>query len=109
MLSSLVGPVDVPAAAVLIAFFIGCGIVATTFLTVYSSKQEITNKFELAKMAQAAETQIKLEAYKRDADKDMARLTSQREIEFKRIESGMVDLKVANNKPDPVRYDDDRG
>ena len=98
MLSWFVGNVDVPAAAVLIAIVIGSGIAFSTAYAIYQSKQEISNKFELAKMAKEAETAVKMEEIKQARDKYLAQLTSQREIEFKRIESGMVDLKVANNR-----------
>lgn len=109
MLSWFVGNVDVPAAAVLVAIVIGFGIGFSTFIAVYKSRQEVNNQFQLAKMAKEAETSVKMEELKQARDKYLAQLTSQREIEFKRIESGMVDLKVASSKPDPVRYDDDRG
>jgi len=91
MLSTFVGSVDVPAAGVLIAMFIACAIVATTFLTVFTTKQETTNKFELAKLAQAAETSIKMEAIRSENQKELTKLAGMRDIEFKRIEHGMVD------------------
>ena len=95
MLSWLVGNVDVPAAGVLIAMFVAMAIVATTFLTLYSSKQETANKFELAKMAQSAGTARQDQLDRLQHEKDLAQIAMKREVEIKRIDSGLVDLKVA--------------
>lgn len=98
MLSSLVGNVDVPAAGVLIAMFVAMAIVATTFLTLYSSKQETANKFELAKMAQDAERQVSLARENREHEKDLAKIAANREVEIRRIDSGMIDLQTAQQR-----------
>lgn len=91
MLSWFVGQVDVPAAAVLVAIVIGTGIGFASFIVVYKSKQEVHNKFELAKMAQQAETQIKLQDSKLNQETALAKIAANREVEVRRIDTGMLE------------------
>lgn len=98
MLSAFVGVVDVPAAGVLIAMFVAAAIVATTFLTLYSSKQETANKFELAKMAQSASIAQQDQANRLEHEKELAKIAANREIEVRRIDTGMLDLQTAQQR-----------
>lgn len=66
MLSWIVGNVDVPAAAVLVAF-IGCvAIVSTAVITKYKSAAAEDHEFELNKMRIESETQRALYAAETD-------------------------------------------
>lgn len=86
MLSWIVGNVDVPAAAVLIAFFIGLGIVVTTFLTTHKSKDD--RDLERLKLQNDAEVQKRRDDQAHESA--LAKIASNREIEFKRVDANMI-------------------
>lgn len=98
MLGSFVGAVDLPAAAVLIAISIAVAVVMTTFLSVHTGKQQRSYDFELAKMTKEMEHQSRETSLKNDLEKDLARVASNREVEIRRIESGLVDLKTVERQ-----------
>lgn len=90
MLNWLVGNVDVPAAAVLIAAFIGLSVFGTTWMANHQSAQARDQQFELSKMKQRDDHALLIYQEDRAKDKMLAELTSKREIEFARIEHGLV-------------------
>jgi hypothetical protein len=55
MLSWFVGPVDVPAAFVLVAAFGGIAIIVTAFIAKYQGKDKADQEFELSKLRIASE------------------------------------------------------
>ena len=91
MLNYIVGNIDYPAAAVLIVAFITACIFASTLVVNYQSRQEIANKHELAMLAQSAETAIRTAAQKSSHDEELARIGLKREVEFRRIDHGMLE------------------
>jgi hypothetical protein len=91
MLSYIVGQVDWNSAAVLCTFFITVCIITTAQVAKHRSKRELEMQFEV--------DQLKLRnddaANKRQQDRvhefDMAKLATERDVQFKRIESGLIE------------------
>lgn len=79
MLSNLVGPVDVPAALVLVAAVVCACIVITSLIVKRRSRTDVANEFSLAKMKQEAEAARALYAVETD-----------RAYKFKQIEHGLI-------------------
>lgn len=96
MLNWFVGPVDVPAAAVLIAIAIGGAVILTTMIASWRTKEEEVHKFELAQMARSAETSIRMAALNAERERDMGRIMANKEIEFRKIDTGLIDMKASD-------------
>ena len=79
MLKLIVGDVDLYSGAVLVAMAIGAAVFCTTWIAQRRSRTEIANDFALAKMRH--EDQTKLE---------MAKIADRRDVELKKIESGLI-------------------
>ena len=86
MFAWLVGNVDVPAAAVLVAMFIGIGIVSTVGIAQHMSERAYQVKMrELENSDAQAERNVALQR-----DIELGKIASNREIEFKRIDTNMI-------------------
>lgn len=103
MLSAFVGPVDVPAAGVLIALVVAAAVVASTFLTVYVSRDKRAHDFTMAKLTLEADTSLKLANSNANHEATLARIAADRDVQFKRVDSGMIDVKAA----EPRGYSED--
>ena len=79
MLSVLVGNVDIPAAAVLVAGFGYICIITTSLIIKRRSRTDVANEFALMKMRQEAETAGKI--YQLETD---------RQFKFKQIEHNLI-------------------
>ena len=86
MFAWLVGNVDVPAAAVLVAMFIGIGIVSMVGIAQHMSERAYQVKMrELENSDVQAERNVALQH-----DIELGKIASNREIEFKRIDTNMI-------------------
>jgi hypothetical protein len=94
MLSYFVGPVDSSAAFVLVAMFGAVAIVTSVAILNLQTGTQEEHKFQLAVMSQEAKTDLELKRAQHDHELRMAQTASSREIEFKRIDSGMIDLQA---------------
>jgi len=98
-LSSLVGPVDVYAATVLVAFCVGCAVVITVAL-VRPPRIKLDHDFRLAELTEKHKHEQQTQSNDIVRERDLAKIASSREVEFKRIDSGMIDLKVSRSGGD---------
>lgn len=94
MFSNIVGNIDTPAAAFLIAMVVCAAIVITVFLTMYTSKEDAKNKLTLAKLEAERTREIGLLSENHHHELNLAKVAANREVEVRRIDSGMLDLKV---------------
>lgn len=95
--SSIVGPVDVFSASVLIAIMIGVTIMVSTALA-RTSVRKLEMDLELAKYKIESDTKLSSQANDINREKALATISVNKEIEFKRIDHGMVDVKAATKK-----------
>lgn len=79
MLSNFIGAIDWPAAAIVVAIAVTICIVATTYIGKYRRRVEIDNDFELSKIKQ-----------KDDQDLKMAKAIADRDFNMKRIDQGLI-------------------
>ena len=90
MLSQLIGPVDMNAAAVLVAISITLCIIITTMVAKRRSRRELEQEFELAKIKLRDERDIKA-----------ANLQNTRDLEFKRIDQNLITSHSSSTNPHP--------
>lgn len=97
------GPLDpVAAGFALLAMAAMITIIVTALIVKRRSGREIEIEFELAKIKQRDAHSMAIAAEKRQYDYELGKLASNREIEFKRIESsvGMRDVSPAAQRTD---------
>ncbi|EAQ35655.1 hypothetical protein NB311A_12564 [Nitrobacter sp. Nb-311A] len=90
MLSQIVGPVDFDSAAVLCVAFICLSIVATSLAVTRRSRPVLNQEFELAKIRLRNEDEANKRQTDAKRDCELARMASEREIEFKRIDANLI-------------------
>ncbi len=90
MLQSIVGVVDANSAAVLIAMAVCICVVVTTAIGRHRRRAEIANEFELAKIRLANERAGAEQQEDRRREFELAKLASEREVEFKRIDHNLI-------------------
>lgn len=86
MLSWIVGNVDVPAAAVLIAAFAGIAVIVTSFIAKYQSGEAAEHEFDLAKMR-----------INKEAQKEMYQVETDRVYKTKQLEQNLITSHRAEN------------
>jgi hypothetical protein len=86
MLSQIVGQVDFNSAAVLCVAFICLCVVATTLI----AKRRSRPQFELDRIRLRNEDEADKRKIEAKRDCDLARMASDREVEFKRIDSNLI-------------------
>lgn len=86
MLSSLIGPVDFNAAAVLAVIAICICIVTTALIAKRRSRSDVSNEFHLAKMKQDAENA-----------RAMYQVETDRAYKFKQIEQNLITSHAREN------------
>lgn len=89
MLRLLIGEVDLYSASVLVAMSLGAAIFCTTWIAQRRSRAEIDNDFDLAKIRQADSTKLEL-----------AKIVDRRDVEMKKIESGMITSHRSDDRGD---------
>lgn len=97
-IADMIGNVDVFSAAVAIATGAGLTIIVTTGLA-RTPRRKLDMDFKLATMKQQLEHEERTQVNEIAREKDLAKIASGREVEFKRIDSGMIELKT-NNRED---------
>lgn len=97
MFSQLIGSVDANAAAVLCILFITLCIVFTTMVGKRRGKRELQMQFDIDKVKLKNEDLEKMRNNERLREYDMAKLSTERDVQFKRIETGLIEAKV--NQP----------
>lgn len=90
MFSLIVGPVDMFAAAVLVALFISGGIFFTSWITTRRSRQSVDNDFYLAKLKEANAQALAVHRDDNVKEVRFAELALKKEIEWKRIDANMI-------------------
>lgn len=89
MLSQIVGPVDFNSAAVLCVAFICLSVVASLVVT-RRNRLALDQEFELAKIRLRNEDEASKRQTDAKRDYELARTASEREIEFKRIDTNLI-------------------
>ncbi|WP_425908871.1 hypothetical protein [Nitrobacter sp. TKz-YC02] len=89
MLSQVVGPVDFNSAAVLCVAFICLSVVASLVVT-RRNRLALDQEFELAKIRLQNEDEASKRQTDAKRDYELARMASEREIEFKRIDTNLI-------------------
>lgn len=92
-IQSIIGNVDIFSAAVAIAIGGGLTIIVTTALMRQSPKK-LEYDYKLAHLAQEHRHAEQVQNNDIAREKALAQIASTREIEFKRIDSGMIDVKA---------------
>jgi hypothetical protein len=90
MLSEIVGPVDFNSAAVLCVAFVCLSVVAVSLAVKRRSRLVLDQEFELAKIRLHNENEAGNRQIDAKRDCDLARMASEREIEFKRIDTNLI-------------------
>jgi hypothetical protein len=90
MLSQIVGQVDFNSAAVLCVAFICLSVIATSFILRRRSALVSGQEFELAKIRLRNEDEASKRQTDAKRDYELARMASEREVEFKRIDSNLI-------------------
>jgi hypothetical protein len=90
MLSEIVGPVDLNSAAVLCVAFVCLSVVAVSLAVKRRSRLVLDQEFELAKIRLRNEDEASKRQTDAKRDYELARTASEREIEFKRIDTNLI-------------------
>jgi len=91
MLSSIVGQVDFNAAAVICVAFITICIAVTTAIGKRRSKRELEMQFEIDKQKLRNQDEENKRNVQRQHEFDLAKLSTERDVQFKRIDSGLIE------------------
>lgn len=91
MLSWIVGIVDVNAAAVLIAMFIGFGVVGTALVVKWQNTAKMSNEFVVAKLQEADKQALALAQNSRDEKIKLAQIASNQVVELARINGAQIE------------------
>ena len=90
MLNLIVGNIDSAAALVLVTIFAGGTLITVSIIVKRRTMLEINNEFELGKMKEADAHALNLAQNARVEKVALAEMAMKREIEFKRIDGGMI-------------------
>lgn len=94
MLSHIVGQVDFNSAAVLCIAFISLCIIVTTAIGKRRSRQELSMQFEIDKQKLRNEDEGSKRNQTLTHEYNMAKLATERDVQFKRIDTGLIEGKV---------------
>jgi hypothetical protein len=100
MFSQIIGSVDVNAAAVLCVMAIAVCIMATTFIGKRRSGAELKMQFEVDKTKLHNEDAANKRQNDRQLEYDLAKLATERDVQFRRIETGLIEGKVNQSNYD---------
>lgn len=108
MLSWIVGVVDGNAAAVLIAMFIGFGVVGTALVVKWQNTAKMSNEFVVAKLQEADKQALALAQNSRDEKIKLAQIASNQVVELARINGAQIEGAKLVSKPSQTsNYDAD--
>lgn len=91
MLSQIVGQVDFNSAAVLCVAFITMCIAVTTAIGKRRSRMELNMQFEIDKQKLRNADEESKRNIQRQHEFDLAKLATERDVQFKRIDSGLIE------------------
>lgn len=94
MFQTITGFIDVPGAATMIVLFICIALAVTTWMATYKTDQQQQREFQIEKMKLDNSDRANERANEKELKVAMADRALKKEIEFKRIDSGMIDLKT---------------
>lgn len=100
MFSWLIGQVDVNAAAVLCVMAIVFGIIVTTFVGKRRSGVELKMQFDIDKTKLHNEDAASKRQNDRQLEYDLAKLATERDVQFRRIETGLLEGKANQSNYD---------
>lgn len=93
MLAYIVGNVDLYSAAVLCFASVALTVMVTSALVKWRSSEELNMQFEIDKNKLRNEDLDKQRNNDRQTEYDMAKLTLEKDVQFKRIENGLIELR----------------
>ena len=96
MLAQIVGQVDWNSAAVLCVLFITICIAVTTAIGKRRSSQELKMQFEVDQQKLRNDDAQNKRTNERQHELDLAKLATDRDVQFKRIDSGLIEGKAVN-------------
>jgi hypothetical protein len=94
MLAQIVGQVDWNSAAVLCVAFITICIAITTAIGKRRSKAELSMQFEIDKQKLRNADEDSKRQNQRQAEYELAKIATERDVQFRRIDSGLIEGKV---------------
>jgi hypothetical protein len=94
-IADIIGPVDTYSMMVALGAGASFTIISTS-LIVKQTKWQKEHEFKLAQMQLASSEKANADQRQKSFELDMARIASNREVEFQRISNGMIDLKVSS-------------
>lgn len=97
MFSQLIGSVDVNAAAVLCILFITLCVVLTTMIGKRRGRRELEMQFDVDKIKLRDDAAKIKHGQDQAHEYELAKLASERDVQFKRMETGLIEAKV--NQP----------
>ncbi len=100
MFSQLVGSVSMEAALVLCVMFGALAVIVVTFIGMYRSKQSLEMQFEIDKTKLHNEDMVNKRQQERTLEYDMAKLAVDRDVQFRRIETGMIEATATKSNYD---------
>lgn len=100
MFRYITGDIDVPAAAVMITLFICIALAITTWMATYKTDNQQKREFEIERLKLDNSDRQSQRVIDKETKVDLASLALKKEIEFKRIDSGMLDLKNVRSTTD---------
>lgn len=104
MLSSLVGPVDWNAAAVLCVFFIASSVAACVglgTLATRKNKRELELQYQIDQQKLANEDAANARLTQAQLERDLTKSALEKDVQFKRIDSGMIEgMKTVRSNGD---------
>lgn len=98
MLAWLIGPLDVPAASAVAIFCICVAVGVTTYIGRYQSQYAIQTEADGKRYQLELQDRQQERIVKKERDIELAQFGMRKEIEFKKIDSGLVE--VSRNKVD---------
>jgi hypothetical protein len=94
MFSQIIGPVDFNAAAVLCVMAAAVCIMITTFIGKRRSGVELKMQFEVDKTKLHNEDAANKRASDLQLEIELAKIATERDVQFRRIETGLIEGKV---------------
>lgn len=91
MLSWFVGLVDGNAAVVLVAMFLGLGVIGTALVVKWQNTAQMSNEFVVAKIKEADQHALNLAQNARTEKIELAQIASKQTIEIARIHGAQIE------------------
>lgn len=99
-IASMIGEVNMYSAGVAVAFAAGATVVSSMLVARYQSGKKRDQDFEIAKITLENNRLVNEHAKNVEREVALGKVASGRDIEIKRIESGMIDVKSVQPSDD---------